>query len=218
MDRSAPGYGLVTVTDVEVLERTLQRCIDEFPGETLRLLDIGVHRGDTTRALARYLSERDAAFEYFAVDSGKEAGEAPFPECQMIWGDSAEVFMKAPDRLHWVFIDGCHCSNHAVLDFCNYGCLVIERGYVLFHDASPRAQRRFDYQGHGPREAHEFGSAVPTALQRLGLSQGCRTDWILVVEGWDEQNWGGVAVYRRENRHEAPSHLGKRVSMATGGK
>ena len=194
-------YGIITGTDALVIEHSLDKCINTFKNN-LSLLEIGVCHGDTSRSIRDYLNNANVNFKYYGVDSGKECRESPFPECHMLWGQSEEIYHQCPDDLHWIFIDGCHCNNHVLLDFCNYSCKVVLGGFVVFHDVNPKNQFKLDYQGHGPKHYHEFGTAAVTALKKLGLSQGYRTDWTLVEQQWDDQDWGGTAVYQRAKEYD----------------
>jgi hypothetical protein len=190
-------YGIVTETDGQLIEQSLDLCIKKFKNNLL-LVEIGVNKGNTSRGIKNYLLQRNINFTYYGIDSGRDGiQEHPFQECIMLNGLSEEVYYKCPDNIHWLFIDGCHCSGHVILDFCHYGNKVALGGLVIFHDTNPKNQYKFDYQGHGPKDYHEFGTAAVTALRKLGLSNSYRLDWKLVMHGWDDQEWGGIMVFER---------------------
>jgi hypothetical protein len=112
-----PVYGLVSFEEAAALERSLARVVERFKGETLRILEIGVHDGRTSRGIKDYLNSLNVTnVENWAIDIGLWAKEKPYPEMRMIWGDSAETFHLVPLNLHWVFVDGCHCINHTMAD------------------------------------------------------------------------------------------------------
>lgn len=197
-------YGIITEKDKISLERAMDLVMDTFsPANKIRVLEIGVCRGDTSRGINQYFSNKGRDVEYWGVDNGKDLKVSPpFEGANLVLGESSEIHHKIPGTFYFLFIDGCHCANHVMLDFLNYGRKLEIGGIVVFHDVSPAAQNKHDYQGHGDRTFHETGTASRTALYRLGLetskTPGFRTDWKLVFEDWDDHSdWGGIGVYQR---------------------
>lgn len=216
------GYGLLTPTDVEQLEQALReawkrartRLAHAFYGEgdtaeRFRVLEIGVCHGDTSRGIRDYLEsfggfydedEKEHPFplDFWCVDNQRDRPiEPPFPGAHLVLGPSEEVYPQVPGVFDFVLVDGCHCANHVALDFLHYGDKVRPGGFLMFHDMSPRAQGKLDWQGHGPKEHPDFGTASREAARLLGLLDNRRTDWRKAWEVWDDQDWGGVLVVER---------------------
>lgn len=196
-------YGIMTDTDKINFEEALRMAIWAFPKEKLKILEIGVCHGDTARGIKQYYAYYHTPIEYWGVDNNKDLKvEPPFPGANLVIGPSEDVHHKVPNGFHLIFIDGCHCSNHVMLDFLNYGRKTTLNGLVVFHDVSPAAQNKYDYQGHGDKVNHETGTSTRTALYKLGLQTSktpqFRADWNLIFERWDDHSdWGGIGVYQR---------------------
>ena len=192
------GYGIITPTDAQTLERSLQLAFDTFPGKTLNLLEVGICHGDTARGVAEFCRGKGITFNYTGVDSQRDRPIVPpFEGARLVLGDSTEVYGQVPYGFHWAFIDGCHCINHFSLDFLHYGDLMVSGGIVAIHDAAPDAQGVQHYQTHGPM-IDDFGIGVREGLRKMGLLGKSNQDWTLIEETWDNcSNYGGIAVYRR---------------------
>ncbi len=194
-------YGLLSATDIGLIERGLRLAHERFPEGPLHILEIGTHAGQTARGIRDMVcDELGRAIVYYGVDSQRDLpSQAPFPGAKLVVGESTEVFVELPDTgFHFGLIDGCHCVVHAASDFVNYGAKIGPGGILAFHDMNPAAQGKpGDYQGHGP--AHPFfGTSVREALRRVGLlDPERRSDWKLIAQEWDHQNWGGVGLFER---------------------
>ena len=87
-------------------------------------------------------------------------------------GDSAEVFNQVPDGLDLVWVDGCHCFNHVVLDTLHYEKRVRPGGFICYHDINPFGQGLLnEHQYHGP-DIPEFALAVTDALSAIRFPWG----------------------------------------------
>ena len=196
-----PVYGLVSFEEAAGLERSLARVAERFKVETLRILEIGVHDGRTSRGIRDYLSSLNITnVENWAIDIGLWAKEKPYPEMRMIWGDSAETFHLVPLNLHWVFVDGCHCINHAMADVAHFGRRLMQGGEMVVHDTFDKLPLFRDYQEHGPRDRPEFHIlGTRMALTELGLLPCIRQDYKLVEEvaypDYDGRN--GIITYEK---------------------
>ncbi len=188
------GYGTMTNIDVSQIETSLRSLKQEFKDAHVNMLEIGLDKSKTARAIHKKIPEIGITnYTYWAIDVNPKT-KLPFPECKMIIGKSEEVFNQLPE-LHWVFIDGCHCVNHIMLDFLNYGYKIVKNGFLLFHDTGPFSQGHH-YQRHGPT-IPEFHIAAESAFLKLDIFN--RTDWEHVSSEYDTNNkeWGGVSIFRK---------------------
>lgn len=194
-----PTYGLMTKDDILRLETSLTEVSERFKDQPLlKVLEIGVHQGNTARGIHEFLRERNVAHEYWCQDSGKECPGLPFPEAKMAWGDSSYAHLNVPGGFHWVLIDGCHCLNHVIIDFVIYGEKVVPGGLVLLHDTAPSIAPFTHFQ-HGPQDRPESYVVVRQGLAMMGLlPKSKHADWELVGDYHDPlHNWGGLCVYRK---------------------
>jgi len=199
------AYGLLTPTDADALEAALtlaHRNARDRHEQTFRVLEVGICHGDTSRGIRAFVGS-GAIFEplpldFWCIDNGRDrAIEVPFPGATLILGPSEEVYTQVPGAFDFVLIDGCHCVNHVALDALHYGDRVKPGGLMMFHDTSPRAQGKLDWQGHGPKDHPDFGTASLEAVRLVGLLDERRRDWRVFSRTHDDQDWGGTLVVER---------------------
>lgn len=189
-------YGLITEVDARLLERSLDEVLGAFRDRRVVIVEIGVCHGDTSRGIKDWMNARTNNWEYRGVDNGRDREIVPpFDGAILHLGPSEEVYMHLPEQVHFVMADGCHCVNHVMLDFLHYGDRLATGGLIYFHDASPYTQRKRDWQGHGPRDHDDFGTATREAFRLLGIPNA---RWPLWREDWmGHHDTGGAAVFRK---------------------
>lgn len=183
-------YGAILEEDVEILEECLMVALMETGAErSLRVLEIGMHDGGTARGIEKYVNGLDAKLAYWGIDPDKGLTRPRYApkDATVIIGDSAEVFNQVPDDLDLVWVDGCHCLNHVVLDTIHYAKKVRTGGFICFHDVNPVGQGQ-EHQYHGP-VIPEFGLAIDMAHKAIQFPW---SPWLLFKEGWptDVHNCG----------------------------
>lgn len=190
------GLGCMQFVDALSIYRSLDIIAKRFQNDKiLRVCEVGVRNGDTGRGLARFLKLRGHDVEYWGVDNGADGFLfKPFSTANMIWEDSVSAHEKLPDDFHWIFVDGCHCAEHATKDITNYGKKVRVGGVLVMHDIAPHRQGQ-EYQGHGNPEDKHSAIWVREPMQSILKTH----DWALEFEDWTEGAQGGVAVYTRRS-------------------
>ena len=103
-------YGLISKTDAETLEKTVDLIFEEFPNEIINVTEVGLYSGLTSEALSKYIGlVKHRVFFYTGVDNGKDGEELKhFPKfnSKLIIGDADEVAFKIADNSqHLIFID-----------------------------------------------------------------------------------------------------------------
>lgn len=199
------GYGAIVQEDVQVLEQCLAELCGAFGGNVvatnnplhpIRICEIGMHDGGTARGIEAFLLKFGRRLEYYGIDPDDGSTRPRYvPEGgKVVIGDSAEVFNQIPDGLDLVWVDGCHCRGHIILDTVNYGERVRPGGFMLFHDVNPAGQGQ-EHQYHGP-EIPEFGLAIDMAHKAIRFPWH---PWVLFAEAWptDRHNCG-TRAYRKE--------------------
>lgn len=185
------SYGALNTIDVSLLELVLS----QFNYKAMKLLEIGVYSGYTAIGISQYCRVNHIDLEYWGMDNGAICeGKKPFDEAHFIKGDSAESFHLVPNDFDVVFIDGCHCINHVILDTFHYGQKVKPGGFMLFHDTSPELQQTMR-DPHGPN-IPEFHNSVTAAHRLIKFPF---PPWILWRDGWEPKSLiGGTSVYLKQ--------------------
>lgn len=180
-------YGLISSVDSSVLERTIDLIFDDLDeyGEVINITEIGVFDGQTARGIYEYVTNKEyAAYDielmmdanhnyecnYTAIDNEKDKPILkPFPECNLIIGNSNEVYNQIEDNSqHLIFVDGCHCFAYVVSDFFCYAQKVKVGGYMAFHDTGKHIKPFKDFQ-HGDKANPDAYISVRKALNSIGL-------------------------------------------------
>lgn len=182
-------YGLLSMDDVTFLEALLDRVYREFGH--VAFLEIGVANGATLYGMVERCERLGVPFRWTGIDVGGGPDPMP-PNCTFIPGRSEHVYVQVTGEFNILFVDGCHDSNHVVLDFLNYSQYLPVGAFALFHDTNESITwvglgHTDTYQGEGPMHP-DFGIGVRMGLKKLGLLDGMRKDWQFV----DEQKAGTV--------------------------
>ena len=193
-------FGLITESDSRVLIKSLQLSWDNVwmtrtgKDRKLRVLEIGVCHGDTARGIKEFLDNNSIPFIYYGIDSERDRViNKPFPEANLFIGSSEKLYKDINEYFDLIFIDGCHCLEHTILDFSLYSDKIVTGGYVLFHDTSPLVQGR-DYQGHGFNGEGSLDNYIAVRRGIEYLEMYSRKYWELII---DEQKEQGMMLFRR---------------------
>lgn len=173
------------------------------------ICEIGLGDGRTLAGIVELLPSATC----YAVDNGQhESARSVWDQAPaiVIKGDSAVAHGQVPDGLDFLLVDGCHCENHVMLDFLNYGPKVVTGGCVFFHDASREAPRS---QGFTCPLANDDLAQVYPALLKLGLLPGPLSGWKLLA--FNEEGLG-VALFQRTGRRGAASLSASRSGAPDG--
>lgn len=192
IDPFCPRFGSITEEDAQVIEATLEQLV---PLSKVKWLEVGMYRGGTGVGVRDFLATRNVELEWLGIDAGYIVEpSSPFPGATVIKGRSEEVYPSIPNDFDGIFIDGCHCRNHVILDALNYGAKVKPGGFLLFHDTSPFAQGK-DKQPCGP-DLPEFYISTLAAFKLIGWPM---SGWTLFMEKYrDGLPLGGVRSYRKQ--------------------
>lgn len=197
-------YGAILAEDVEVLEACISvvaplydlRAVDVSEPRTVRVLEIGMHDGGTAKGIEAFLADRGWKLAYVGIDPDTGHTRPRYVPAggREIIGDSAEVFHLVDGEFDLVWVDGCHCVNHVILDTVHYSPRVKVGGFMLFHDVNPAGQGT-EHQYHGP-ETPSFGLANDEAHRAIGWPFA---GWELCMERWptDVHNCG-MRAFRRK--------------------
>ena len=202
-------YGLLTPTDVGALEWVLDRLLSTPYDSPIRILEIGIWRGDTAAGIRDYIERHGRVVEYVGIDLGKDWRVIePWWECRLIRGDSIYVSSQVPDDyFDLLFIDGCHCKHHVTGDFLEYGKKVRQTGFCLFHDTSPLIPIGHEFQGiHDvSTDVHVVDNRDIHSYSRYSI-QGMLDNkyfdgWSKVADVWCADKWcgiyGGIMGFRK---------------------
>ncbi len=187
-------YGFVREEEYPFIDKAIDLCYAEF--KEIKFLEIGVFHGGTVAGIARRCKEIGCPLTASGVDcmAAYKPDRNLFPEIPADYtfheGDSMDMWRKIKDTFNFLWVDGCHCVNHAMCDFLNYSPFVVVGGYALFHDTATPFQVDGEYkpeQEAWPQD-HSYAGKEPSrlgvreGLKKMGLLQGHRTDWKLIEE------------------------------------
>ena len=192
------GYGAILQEDVDVLEKCLFELLNAgslsaFDG--VNVLEIGMHDGGTAKGIESYVAKWCRPLAYYGIDPDDGTTRPRYVPAngKVIIGDSAEVFNQVPEGLDLVWVDGCHCQNHVMLDTIHYAPKVRVGGFICYHDINPSGQG-CEHQYHGP-DIPEFGLAVLMALEAIKFPW---PNWEFFAEKYTlEVHNCGTRAYRR---------------------
>lgn len=187
-------FGGLTNIDADVIEKAVQLAASIDSDREIIVVEIGTFNGETAKGIKACIEALGKVIQYWGVDNGTLSSlDPPFDGANMIRGDSAEVFDSVPSNIHFLFIDGCHCGNHVILDTIHYGARVRPNGVMAFHDTGEHCQQTMK-DPHGPCIPW-FSNSVNSAHNKMGFPN---PGWKKVFEGFDrERSIGGTTAYQR---------------------
>ncbi len=191
-------YGLISRTDSDTLERTIDFICDEFK-EGINILEVGCYGGDTAKGLVEYLEFKGRVSFITGIDNGKDEETVRFNYDRFIQGNSNEVYNQIEGcSQHMVIIDGNHSLPYVISDYYCYKNKVKKGGFLCFHDASPQAQGQ-DWQRMGDKGDKDMRISVLKALKEVGIWENKR--WKTTFHMWDEDDrCGGFAIFKKMYR------------------
>lgn len=193
-------FGLMTGSDEKTLIKTMDLVNEAFPEGIINTLEIGIHRGHTSRAIHQFFSERNRINFHVAVDNEHDVQDgSPFEGCRFLIGNSIDVYTDIHDNSqHFAFLDACHSYVYSMADFLVYSDKIRIGGYLAMHDTSPHINPFTDYQGHGSKFEQDMFISCRKAIKKLGLLDNRFEGWQLVFDECDPKALtGGVTVLKR---------------------
>lgn len=194
-------YGLISKLDSEIIEKTIDLVCDQYKqGEVIRTTCIGIFDGDTDRGIHEYILSKGFNHIHTAIDNAKYFEiKNPFPECNLIIGNSAEVAYLIPDESQdFIFIDACHAFPDVISDFFCYQKKVRGGGYLLFHDTARHIGAFTGFQDVGSKDDPNMYICVRKALNEIGLLQGVHKRFELIFDEADiNDEMGGMCVFKK---------------------
>lgn len=207
-------YGLMTQLDYATMDKTLELVCARFPEGIINTLELGVHRGDTSRGIRDFFKEKQRINFHTGIDSQKDFEmQSPFPECHFIIGNTMDVYNEVKDlSQHFLLIDANHSYAMTMIDFLLYSDKVAPGGYIAFHDTGAHIKPMTDYQGMGSKDDPDFYISCRKALEKLKLLypevKGFENGYPLTTNGangyylvFDEadvtKHTGGITVFQK---------------------
>lgn len=192
-------YGFMREVEADLLDKLTETIKREFGA--MRWLEIGVFGGGTATGIVKRCQSINCPVTAAGVDFEEQLPKPPpLPDYKGYAGDSMDMWKKVTGTYNLLFVDGCHCCQHAQCDFLNYSKFVEVGGYCLFHDtALPKdGVSQGDWpQFHGYAGTPDSTLGVRRALENLGLLQGYRKDWQFVKELPSDTGLMGMVLLRK---------------------
>lgn len=196
----AKRYGFMRKVEADLLDELTQTLKDR--DGYVRFLEIGVFGGGTATGIVKRCQAIGCPVTAAGVDFEEQLPKPPpLPDYAGYAGDSMDQWRKVQGTFNLLFVDGCHCCQHAQCDFLNYSPFVEVGGFCLFHDtALPKdGVSQGDWpQFHGYAGTPDSTLGVRRALENLGLLQGYRTDWKLVRELTSDSGLMGMCLFQKQ--------------------
>lgn len=193
-------FGWITGRDEQTLLKTLELVIRDFPEGIINTFELGVRKGETSRAIHQFLTDKGRINFHSGIDNQRDVKDGtPFEGCRFIIGNSMDVFNNLQnDSQHFGFIDACHSYPMTMVDFLVYSDKIRVGGYLAMHDCGDHIKYYTDYQGHGSVGDADMYISCRKAIKKLGLLDNKFYGWELVFDEYDiKALTGGVAVFKR---------------------
>lgn len=193
-------YGLMTATDYQTMDKVLGMVLEVFPEGIINTCEIGVHRGDGSRGIHKFITDAGRINFHTGIDNQHDfAMGSPFEGCNFIIGSSIEVYNQIADNSqHFLLIDGCHNYALTMADFLVYSDKVRVGGFVAFHDTGEQIKPMTDFQGMGDKDDPDMYISCRKAVKKLGLFDDTFPGWKYQFSIWDDQfHTGGITVVKR---------------------
>jgi len=180
-------YGLISETDKNTLEATIDLIIKDANDGFINVLEIGVYGGDTGNGLFQYIKSKKIIPNIIGIDNNKDGEPLRFKYDKFIEGNSNEVYNQIPDNSQdLIFIDGLHTFAGVVSDFFCYAPKVKKGAYLAFHDTGKHIDPLSGWQGVGDKNDPDMClGGVRKALKEIGLFN----------------EWGGISMGGEMSHH-----------------
>lgn len=164
-------YGLMSQRDYQTMDKVLELVHRQFPEGILNTLEIGVHKGFTSRGIKNFFEQKGRIIFHTGIDNEHDLPiPPPFEGCNLIIGNSMLVYDQIRDQSqHVVLFDACHNLPMTMIDFLLYKDKVVPNGYLIFHDTGRHIKPFTDYQGMGDKNNPDMYISCRKALHQLGL-------------------------------------------------
>lgn len=199
---SRENFQFIRPNEAELVKEILREIKTKF--QAVRFLEIGVFGGGTVTGIAEYCKEIEVPLFAAGVDfESWKPNPPPTPDYDFYAGDSMDQWRKITrNDFNFLFVDGCHCVNHAMADFLNYSPFVQVGGFCLFHDTAAPTDKGTEQQEEWPQD-HGYAGQPPSklgvreGLKKLGLLQDWRHDWTKVKEIPAPDGLKGMCLFRK---------------------
>lgn len=206
-------YGLISRTDADTLEKTIDLIIGEFDDVTIHITEIGVYGGATGRGIVEYVMNKwERNIFITGIDNNKDGEKIKFKHLydKIIDGNSTEVYNQLEDNSqHLIFQDACHCFSCVISSFYCYADKVKVGGYLAFHDTGRHIKPFKDFQ-HGDKNNPDAYISARKALNRISLlfdndivigeiiKNHALGQWELIFDEADSSDLaGGICVFKK---------------------
>lgn len=182
MNDPIASFGIMTHHDELTMLKTLQLVCQDFPKETIRVVELGIADGRTGFGIANFLASQKRSCIMVGVD---DKSKFPYPG-RVIHADTQEAAgHPLLEEITLLFIDADHSLQNTLADFQAYSTRVVQGGYIIQHDTSPLIRPLSTYQGFGPYDNQDNHVSCRKACQQLGLLDGTNEDFELIFDEYD---------------------------------
>ena len=196
---------MTTKKDKDLIIRSLIVCSKTFTDEYLFLVEIGTCRGKTGRVIIDIMNRTRRKSIFYTVDIvervGVEEVKGMFEDSEYVrggtlLGGSMGVKNFLPEKIHWIFIDGCHCYECVNAEIKEYVPRVVPGGFVLFHDCA-KVQDNSSYVEKYHGDKRNIGIFRAVHENKKILSDFKLEEIRRPKPKKDNKFFGGMHMYRR---------------------
>ena len=146
------SFGLIWDKEKDCLYNAMQYLAHTFPSG-INLVEVGCREMKTGKALVEICQDLNVPCAYYGIDVHKDYPDLVkmYPNMTRIIGDanSPEILGQLPNKIHFVFIDSCHCYNCVTSQGKLFSKELVRDGIIAFHDYGSQ------YQGVGGADHSE---------------------------------------------------------------
>lgn len=207
-------YGLISKVDADCLEKTIDLICNEFKGEEINIVEIGLFDCGTATGIFDYAWQTHPndikGINYIGIDNEKDKPINPPDWLTYIKGDSNSVYNQLEDESqNMIIVDGNHSFPYVISDWHCYKNKLKKGGYFCFHDGAPQAQG-LDWQRMGDEKDTDMCISVRKALTEIGVLSPIQEHPNLIYHwyhGWQKvfdvfdsnDRCGGLIVFKKMN-------------------
>lgn len=182
----------------------LRSLLDRFEGDKeIKILEVGTAHGHFVYSMREYLKGvGKKSVQAYGLDSMLHNYDPRFfgeDDMHFVKGLStnSKIINSLDDDFHLIFIDGCHCQNHALLDAINYHTKVRSDGFLGFHDTHPK------FQGGSiqpPTPECHADTSIGVVRGIGGFNPESRGYEKVLEEIPLDKDFGGITFFKRETK------------------
>lgn len=181
------------------MSAVLRLLTEKFSDKKLKILEVGTAHGHFVYSMRNYLIAQGREVDAYGMDSGLHGYDPRYfnePGMTYLKGNSTDpTFTNTiANDFHFVFIDSCHCANHAFQDATTFHVKLRSGGFLGFHDTHPKFQGGSE-QPFTPECSQDRHIGVVKGIERFKPEE--KNLQFLLEEQPLDKDFGGLRFYEK---------------------